>query len=262
MALQRINWTQIDTLNIPTGVTVNLGSLSTPLDGVTTDVLFIQGVDFFAWLQGYTGGTVYYAVTNGPNIFEGSQTINGGLYINSISGNSITANYPIIVSGSTGSADLNTGYLILRGPNNTTGIPYIALLSNNPLDPSGLYMLLNGLVNDINPIDGPTITQLTPSGETQTIIGFQSLSRWTYGDVTFYTPVHMSSGLTVTGNTYINGNVDITGEYLINGQPSGFITNTCDVWTGTDKVICVVTLSQAEYDAIGTKNANILYIII
>ena len=37
MALQRINWTQIDSANVPSGATVNLGSLSTPIDGIYTE---------------------------------------------------------------------------------------------------------------------------------------------------------------------------------------------------------------------------------
>jgi hypothetical protein len=41
-----------------------------------------------------------------------------------------------------------------------------------------------------------------------------------------------------------------------------YITNTCDIWTGTGKVTCIVTLTQLEYDAIGTKNPNTLYVII
>jgi len=41
-----------------------------------------------------------------------------------------------------------------------------------------------------------------------------------------------------------------------------YVTNTCDTWAGTAKVTCIATLTQAEYDAIGTKDANTLYIII
>jgi hypothetical protein len=57
MALQRINWTQIDTEHVPSGSTIDLGSLPSPLDAVHTDKLTIIGVDFFDWLEGYTGST-------------------------------------------------------------------------------------------------------------------------------------------------------------------------------------------------------------
>lgn len=46
------------------------------------------------------------------------------------------------------------------------------------------------------------------------------------------------------------------------GIITDFVTNACDTWTGTAKVTCIATLSQAEYDAIGTKDENTLYIII
>ena len=89
MALQRINWTQIDTLNVPSGSTVILGSILTPLDGVYTDVLFIadeNGVlhNFFYYLSGYTpttGVTGNFAVLTGDNIFHGSELIYGPVTI-------------------------------------------------------------------------------------------------------------------------------------------------------------------------------------
>ena len=211
MALQKINWTQIDTLNIPSGYTVNLGSISTPLDGVITDNLIIQGINFFAWLSGTSGDTIHYAILEQPNEFLENQTIFGNLYLFSPTGEtgvnlilSGSVDSSIVVTGSTGSSELNNGYLILRGQNDITGIPYIALFSNNPLDPSGLYVLLNGLSNDINPIDGPAITQIIPGGETATIIGFESLTGWTYGTVTFYTPAQFLSGINVSGETTVD----------------------------------------------------------
>jgi len=68
MALQKINWTQIDTLYIPPGEVIELGSPAADLrDGYFTD-LHISGVSFFDYLQqlGYTGGTPY-DITVAPN---------------------------------------------------------------------------------------------------------------------------------------------------------------------------------------------------
>lgn len=59
MALQKINWTQIDTIEIPIGEVVELGSPAGDLrDAYFTD-LHISGVSFFTYLQalGYTGST-------------------------------------------------------------------------------------------------------------------------------------------------------------------------------------------------------------
>ena len=61
MALQKINWTQIDSEHVPSGSTVDIGQFGIPtsVDGVHTNELSILGVDFFDYLIaiGYTGST-------------------------------------------------------------------------------------------------------------------------------------------------------------------------------------------------------------
>ena len=49
------------------------------------------------------------------------------------------------------------------------------------------------------------------------------------------------------------------GQYK--GRDGDFVKNNEDIYTGTNKVEQVVTLTQSEYDAIPTKNAFTLYII-
>jgi hypothetical protein len=41
MALQQINWSQINSSNIPSGYSVNIGSESTPIDSTNSKVLLI-----------------------------------------------------------------------------------------------------------------------------------------------------------------------------------------------------------------------------
>ena len=41
MALQKINWTQIDSANVPSGTTVDLGSTQTPIDNTFVKTLYI-----------------------------------------------------------------------------------------------------------------------------------------------------------------------------------------------------------------------------
>jgi cytoskeletal protein CcmA (bactofilin family) len=43
MALQKINWTQIDTAVVPSGTTIDLGALSEPLHAVYAENLYISG---------------------------------------------------------------------------------------------------------------------------------------------------------------------------------------------------------------------------
>jgi len=86
MALQKINWTQIDTLHIPTGHTVDIGQFGTgtSVNSVNTNELSILGVDFFDWLMGYTGGT--------PN--DISVVDNAGLSVeSSLSGKILSTTY-------------------------------------------------------------------------------------------------------------------------------------------------------------------------
>lgn len=236
MPLQRINWTQIDSANVPSGSTVYIGSMSTPVDGVYTNKLFIgeQGNqdllhDFFFYLSGYTGFTGF--ATLSTNVFNGDQMINGSVYVLN-DGNS--DNY-IIVSGITGSTEINNGFIILRGPNDETSAPYIALISTDPVNKSSFYTYINGFNSDINPWDGPIIAQINNLDLQQSIIGFQSYTGWTDGRVTFFTPVEMSSGLTVTGDTIVQGNINIVGgDYLINGQPFSGGTSGSSGTSGID----------------------------
>jgi hypothetical protein len=55
-----------------------------------------------------------------------------------------------------------------------------------------------------------------------------------------------------------------TGDVSISGNltSANTIGNEDDSYTGTAKVSQMVTLSQVEYDAIGTPDANTMYIII
>ena len=59
MTLQKINWTQIDTLVIPLGETIQLGSPTDEFIDVYVEDIHISGVSFFDYLQqlGYTGST-------------------------------------------------------------------------------------------------------------------------------------------------------------------------------------------------------------
>lgn len=61
MALQKINWTQIDTANIPSGELIELGSATLGFQDAWVEDIHISGVSFFDYLQqlGYTGSTPY-----------------------------------------------------------------------------------------------------------------------------------------------------------------------------------------------------------
>jgi hypothetical protein len=94
MALQKINWTQIDTANVPTGSTIDLGALNNPLNAVYAENLYLNGAPINTevlsgsiWMQ--TGS--FYATTNdiqitGSLTLSGSFVIDGGTIIGDGSG--------------------------------------------------------------------------------------------------------------------------------------------------------------------------------
>lgn len=150
MALQKINWTQIDSANIPSGSTVNIGSLLTPVDGVYTNVLFIADElgdlhDFFYYLTGFTSGaTSNFAILTGNNIFHGVQTIDGPLIVYSgitvdgsinITGQYLINGVPISFSGGTGTnfvVPTHSGLELISGTTGNT----LTTSYNTTLDPS------------------------------------------------------------------------------------------------------------------------------
>jgi hypothetical protein len=83
MALQKINWTQIDSLNIPSGYTVNIGNPTGSINNLYADNIYLSGVpitELFEqgsiWQQ--TGS--FYATTNDLQI-TGSLKISGSLSV-------------------------------------------------------------------------------------------------------------------------------------------------------------------------------------
>lgn len=86
MGLQQINWTQIDTINIPSGSVIDLGSISGSLHAVYTQNLFVSGIDFNTVISGFTESNIwkqtgsYFATTNNLQI-SGSLSILGGVDI-------------------------------------------------------------------------------------------------------------------------------------------------------------------------------------
>jgi len=100
MALQKINWTQIETREIPLGEDIELGSQATELVDIHTNDIHISGVSFFDYLEqlGYTGSTpTDLAVVD-----------NSGLDI--VSGKTLTTTYNTTLDPTLESTDQVGGY--------------------------------------------------------------------------------------------------------------------------------------------------------
>jgi len=70
-------------------------------------------------------------------------------------------------------------------------------------------------------------------------------------------------GFPFTGSAQITGSLAVTGSIsVLSGSLSGsVITNLGDIYTTTPATQTIVTLTQAEYDGIGTKDPNTLYVV-
>ena len=108
MALSKIDWSQIESANIPSGVLVNVGSTSTNVNDVYTKNLFLNNINILTLLTGSgilrPTGSIYsgyvYATTNDLEI-TGSLKIKGDLEVN---GQTILS-----------STDINQDSLIVKG---------------------------------------------------------------------------------------------------------------------------------------------------
>jgi cytoskeletal protein CcmA (bactofilin family) len=75
------------------------------------------------------------------------------------------------------------------------------------------------------------------------------------------TPINTGSFATTGSNTFI-GNETISGSLNVSGSVTGNVLgNNTDTYTSSPRVQQVVTLTQAEYNSIGSPDANTLYII-
>jgi hypothetical protein len=71
------------------------------------------------------------------------------------------------------------------------------------------------------------------------------------------------NGVDISANTKITGSLVVTGSITISGSFTGsnVIGNWADTYTGSAKISQVVTLTQNEYNAISSPDANTLYVI-
>jgi hypothetical protein len=118
MALQQINWDQINSENVPSGSTVNLGSALTPLSTIYTDSLIVNGNDITGNGSG-TSGSSGSSGTSGSNGLTGSSGTSGTSGARGSSGTSGTSGVNG-VDGTSGSSG-TSGSDGLDGINGTSG---------------------------------------------------------------------------------------------------------------------------------------------
>jgi cytoskeletal protein CcmA (bactofilin family) len=191
MALQKINWTQIDTAVVPSGTTIDLGALSEPLHAVYAENLYISGQsigDFVADSGTYELNQFSASVKQALEFTGSNVTIKGDLLVKG----TMTAIESNVVS-------IGDNVLELNGSEATFG----GLLIKDPTNPNKISgSLLWDTTNDYW-IAGPL-------GQEEKIIlqsDLDSSSIWQETG-SFYAT---TNDLQVTGSMVIKGDLRVEG---------------------------------------------------
>jgi cytoskeletal protein CcmA (bactofilin family) len=191
MALQKINWTQIDTAVVPSGTTIDLGAISGPLHAVYAENLYISGQSI--------GDFVAESGTDELNQFSAS--VKGAL---EFTGSNLTVKGNLLVKGTTTSINSNVvtigdNVLELNGSEATFG----GLLIKDPTNPNKISgSLLWNTTNDYW-IAGPL-------GQEEKVIlqsDLDSSSIWQETGSFWATTNHLQ----VTGSMVIKGDLRVEG---------------------------------------------------
>jgi cytoskeletal protein CcmA (bactofilin family) len=191
MALQKINWTQIDTAVVPSGTTIDLGAISGPLHAVYAENLYISGQSI--------GDFVAESGTDELNQFSAS--VKGAL---EFTGSNLTVKGNLLVKGTTTSINSNVvtigdNVLELNGSESTFG----GLLIKDPTNPNKISgSLLWNTTNDYW-VAGPL-------GQEEKVIlqsDLDSSSIWQETGSFWAT----TNDLQVTGSVVIRGDLRVEG---------------------------------------------------
>ena len=156
MALQQINWLQIDTANVPSGSIVDLGSVSKSLRAVYADNLFISGVS----LDDYIGGIGVEEL----NLYTAS--LKGAI---EITGSNLTVIGDLLVKGTTTSVNSS-----------------VVSIGDNIIELNGTEGLFGGLL-----VKDPT----NPNQISGSLLWDTTEDRWIAGPLGFEEPIILQSDL-------------------------------------------------------------------
>jgi hypothetical protein len=191
MALQRINWTQIDTANVPTGSEIDIGAISGPLHAGYFENLYISGLSFNEYV-GQVGGI------DALNLYTSS--LNQAIQL---TGSNLTVKGNLVVKGTTtiidsNIIDLGDNIISLNGTEESFGGIYV----NDQTNPDNISgSLLWDSVNNYW-IAGPSGSESKVILSTDTDAGI-----WRETGSFFAT----TNDLQVTGSMTIRGDLRVEG---------------------------------------------------
>jgi hypothetical protein len=217
MALQQINWLQIDTTNVPSGSVVDLGAVSGALHAVYAENLYADGIlvsgqtltqiisdSGTAELNLYTASLKTALETTGSNL-----TVKGNLLVKgtTTSINSTTVAIGDNVIELNGTAATNGGLLIKdpTAPNTVSG----SLLWDTTLD----YWKAGPLGSEERLIRQNEYTNLS-SSLSASIANLKDTSIWQPTGSFFAT----TNDLQVTGSLNMSGSMRIKGDLIVEGK--------------------------------------------
>ena len=200
MALQQINWLQIDTTNVPSGSQIDLGAISGALHAVYAENLYVSGQNVLDFLS-----------LDELNAFTSS--VNASL---EFTGSNLTVKGNLLVKGTTTAGESN---VVSIGDNivelNGTAAAYGGLLIKDPTAPNTISgSLLWDTLND-KWIGGPLGDEEPFIQETE-FTNFSSSVSTTIDEIgiwretgSFYATTH---DLQVTGSVLIKGDLLVEGK--------------------------------------------------
>jgi hypothetical protein len=168
----------------------------------------------------------------------------------SIANNAISASYALTASFAINSVPTNTGSLL------TTA----SAVANVITFTKGNGTTFNVTVAQSGSVASASYANVAESAS-YALSASQAQNAVTASFALNVTPINTGSFATTGSNTFI-GNETISGSLNVSGSVTGNVLgNNTDTYTSSAAVQQVVTLTQAEYNAIGSPNANTLYII-
>ena len=200
MALQQINWLQIDTTNVPSGSQIDLGAVSGALHAVYADHLYVSGEDILNFLN-----------LDDLNAFTSS--VNDSL---EFTGSNLTVKGNLLVKGTTTAVESN---VVSIGDNivelNGTAAAYGGLLIKDPTAPNTISgSLLWDTIND-KWIGGPLGSEEPFIQETE-FTSFSSSVSTTIDEIGIWRET--GSFYATTNDLQVTGSVTIKGDLLVEGK--------------------------------------------
>lgn len=200
MALQQINWLQIDTTNVPSGSQIDLGAVSGALHAVYADHLYVSGEDILSFLN-----------LDDLNAFTSS--VNDSL---EFTGSNLTVKGNLLVKGTTTAVESN---VVSIGDNivelNGTAAAYGGLLIKDPTAPNTISgSLLWDTTND-KWIGGPLGSEEPFIQETE-FSNFSSSVSTTIDEIGIWRET--GSFYATTNDLQVTGSVTIKGDLLVEGK--------------------------------------------